>query len=166
VNIGRSTMKMRPRVGITALCALSLSLLFANAGCCYTSATRTQPVRPSRVSGWRTTSYGSVVSVGDFVLGKGESTDNGKVRVSVKDIIPLECKSPLAEPLPTRVLLSFYRVSDGKRLCERAFTTGGATLSGTGINDADICGSDFEFKGIYISAISSSENWVAFDLRK
>ena len=145
---------------------LSLSLLIIScvyAGCC-SPQEQAQPARPEKVSGWKEVQESGFVIVGTFVLSKGESTDNGKLGVKVVDIIPPKACSEGYAAMP-KVVLSFYRPSDGKVLCDEAIFTEGGTLMGTG-PPYPHCKPDVGLSAISVNAINTKDNWVWFDLRK
>jgi hypothetical protein len=51
-----------------------------------------QPTRPANLTGWHVEPRrDGVTFVGDFVLSKGESTDNGEIGVKVVDIAATPC---------------------------------------------------------------------------
>ena len=140
-----------------------LAVACVYAGCC-SPQERVQPVRPEKVRGWKEIRDGTVVSIGMFVLNKGESTDNGELGVKVVDIIaPKPCSEGYAsEP---KVVLQFYRPSDGKVLCDEAIFGEGGTFMGTG-PPYPHCKPDLGLSAISVNAINTKDNWVWFDLRK
>ena len=146
----------------------SLSFLFAAgvilyAGCC-SPQERVEPVRPDKVEGWKDSYFSGVHSIAELVLTKGESSDNGELGVKVVDIIqPKPCSEGYAA-MP-KVVLSFYRPSDKKVLCEEAIFTEGGTLMGTG-PPYPHCAPEVGLSAISVTAINTKEGWVWFDLRK
>jgi hypothetical protein len=120
--------------------------------------------RPERVenpSGWKPFRVGGGISfVGQFVLRKGESTDNGELGVKVMDIMP----GPPAPPATTsmesdgsKAVLRFYRVSDRSVICD--FTS---EASSTSYDTRYICGGKLPFTNLEVRGIDSEEGWVFF----
>lgn len=140
---------------------LAAFYLFINLGCCV-SKNESQPPRPSKIRGWEESHAWNTISIGQFVLNKGESTDNGKIGVTVVDIIPSKCKTLFSEPSEPRVKLRFYELPDKQILCEDDFAVGG----GTNLRSSTICGSNFPIASVSIHAINTKDNWVSFDLRQ
>jgi hypothetical protein len=137
--------------------------LILSVGCC-SPQQRVEPARPDKVRGWKEIRDGTVVSIGMFVMNKGESTDNGELGVKVLDIIaPKPCSDGYAG-MP-KVILSFYRPSDNKVLCDEAIFTEGGTSMGTGPPYAH-CTPEVGLSAISVNAINTKDNWVWFDLRK
>ena len=132
-------------------------------GCC--SAKLPEPAHPGPVAGWKESQEGGVHSVGTLVLKKGESSDNGKIGVSVVDIIAAD---PCAEygtlrSLP-RVKMQFYQAPEKKVICEELLTAG----SGTSLI-AGPCGqkiADLGVTTISVNAVNATEGWVWFELRR
>ncbi len=118
------------------------------------------PTRPSDVHRWKEFQHGSVTVNGDFVLAVGESVDNGRVGVRIMSLTPAKC-SLLKEPETPSARIQFYKVSDGRVICESEFHPGSASL-----RRAELCGESFEWDVIGISAINAGEKWVAFELVK
>jgi len=139
-----------------------LAVAFVYAGCC-SPQERAQPARPEKVDGWKDSYFSGVHSVGEFVLSKGESTEKGQLGIKVIDIIPPKPCSEgyAAEP---KVVLTFYRPSDGKVVCEATFAPGGTVL-GEG-PPYPYCTSEIGLSAIYVNAINTKDNWAWFDLRK
>lgn len=140
-----------------------LAIACVYAGCC-SPQERTQPARPAKVAGWKDVSVNGAHSIGEFVLGQGESTDNGELGVKVVDIIPPKACSEGYAAMP-KVMLSFYRPSDGKVLCDEAIFTEGGTSMGNG-PPYPHCKPDVGLSAISVNAINTQDKWVWFDLRK
>jgi len=152
---------MEGNAQMVGLCLLVIASLYA--GCC-SPQERVQPARPEKVAGWKVIHDGTVVIIGTFVMNKGESTDNGELGVKVVDIIPPKPCSEGYAAMP-KVVLSFYRPSDGKVLCDEAIFTEGGTSMGTG-PPYPHCKPDVGLTAISVNAINTKDNWVWFDLRK
>jgi hypothetical protein len=146
----------------------SLSLLVTAgailyAGCC-SPQQRVESARPEKVDGWQDSYFSGVHSVAELVLSKGESSDNGELGVKVLDIIPPKPCSDGYAGMP-KVVLSFYRPSDKKVLCDEAIFTEGGTSIGTG-PPYPHCTTEVGLSAISVNAINTKEGWVWFDLRK
>jgi hypothetical protein len=145
------------------LSLLVTAVAILHGGCC-SSQQRVEPARPEKARGWKEIRDGTVVSIGMFVLKKGESTDNGELGVKVVDIIaPKPCADGYAGM--AKVVLSFYRPSDKKVLCEEAIFTEGGTSMGTG-PPYPHCTPEVGLSAISVNAINARDGWVWFDLRK
>ncbi|HLA11357.1 MAG TPA: hypothetical protein VJ023_12290 [Pyrinomonadaceae bacterium] len=146
---------------ITFAALLSVLCYGWMAGCCLLPQNpRAQPKRPESVRGWKEAEFGGVHSVAELVLNKGESSHNSNVGIQVIDVIrPERCAEPSSYLGSPRVVLRFYRPSDGLKLCEATFIEGGSGL------DSPTCDKEFEIAAISINAINSDDGWVWFDLR-
>jgi hypothetical protein len=122
--------------------------------------------RPERVenpSGWKPFRVGGGVAyVGQFVLRKGESTDNGELGVEVLDIVPGPPTPPFTSYIESdgsKAVLRFYRVSDRAVICD--FTS---EASSTSYDTRYICGGELPFTNLEIRGIDSEDGWVFFSL--
>lgn len=140
---------------------LSIALVFADA--CRSSQELTQPARPDKTLGWTETAGNGYVSIGIFVLNKGQTTEKGNLGIQVLDIVKPESRSEGYAALP-KAVLRFYRPEDGKTICEATFTKGGSVL-GEG-PPYPYCTPELGLSGIQINAINTQEGWVWFELRK
>ena len=140
---------------------ISVILLLAglSAGCCYVRQEQ-QPARPNAISSWRERTDFGVTRIGYFVLNKGESLDNGKLGVRIIDIRPAECKCLTCIPTNPIARIGFYQPPNNTLVCDGEFQ-GSASLQ-----DVAKCDPSIGATGIYVYAINSKEQWVAFDLRK
>jgi hypothetical protein len=141
---------------------ISVLFLFSQSGCweCQVEREFNHPVRPSNVHGWAGFQHGSVTVDPDFVLGVGESVDNGRVGVRIVSVTPAKC-SLFKEPETPSARIQFYEVSDRSVICESIFQPGSAFL-----RRPHVCGEEFEWDIIGISAVNAGEKWVAFELGK
>jgi hypothetical protein len=112
------------------------------------------------IRGWKEFQDGTINVEGDFVVGIGQSVNNGKLGVRVISLTPARC-SLTREPETPTARIQFYNVADGKVICESIFRPGSALL-----NNSQQCGESFDWAGIGISAINAKEGWVAFQLVK
>ena len=145
---------------------LRLKLLSAGAviitqlsGCCSSQPEMRTGPRPQNVRGWQESQVGAITVKGQFVLNKGEATDNGRFGVRVLDIHPGRCHLFDVPDFPT-TKLQFYKVPDQTVICEWTFKPGSGRL-----DLPDICGNKLDWSAISIDEINYKENWVFFDLR-
>jgi hypothetical protein len=145
---------------VLAMLGLLSSLL---RGCC-SEMPRTEPPYPSDVAGWKQNRERGLRVLGNFVLKKDQSTDNGVLRIKVLDIIPGEpCSEAGTYQHQARVTIQFIRVSDQKVLCEDTFVEKGSMTMSVGPCRVNL--SEFGILGIYIRAINLKEGWAFFELR-
>jgi hypothetical protein len=144
--------------------ALGLTPIFLviSIGFCSTQE-REQPSPPKRVQEWKDTYSGGVHSIGELLLHKGESSDNGKIGVKVLDIMTPQPGSEGYASMP-KVVLQFYRPTDKQILCEATFTEGGTSM-GNG-PPYPHCEPDVGLSAISVNGINTKDGWVWFDLRK
>jgi len=144
---------------ITCVALLLTSLILSG---CSLPSRRLEPSYPTGVIGWKDHQENGVRQRGNFVLKKGETTDNGKIQIKVLNITaPDHCaESGTWSSLPN-VELEFARVSDKKVLCTHTYSEReGRSLS------AD-CGEnlvEYGLLGISIRAINLKEQWGFFVL--
>lgn len=119
------------------------------------------PDRPEHLDGWKEKDFDHIHEVGDVLLGSGESSDNGRIGVTVIEIqAPKPCTDNLFLMTP-RAKLRFYRVSDGSALYEDVFQTGG-------INMESLRPGFFSVSGVSVInlQINSKEAWVRVECRR
>ena len=128
-------------------------------GCFCYKRERIEPPYPQNVSGWKYHEENGVGTVGDFVLKKGESTNNGEVEIKVVDLIPADlCAEAQTPSASDRVKLQFVRMSDKKVLCEDRFTEhGGGYICEMALDE-------FRIGTIGIREINIKDQWVHFFL--
>lgn len=150
---------------LLALMVLVCSLV---RGCC-TESPRAEPPRPSRdeITGWKFNDSRGVRSLGKFLLGRGEVTDNGEVRIKVLDMVPGDpCAGGQSYLGLPSARFQFSRVSDGDVLCEVSEAEKSSSTIGAGSSSS--CGNKvagYDIRGMYIGAINLKEGWVFFELR-
>ncbi len=122
------------------------------------------PTRPNIKSSWTESHDYGFTSVGQFLLNRGESIDNGKLGIRVVDFIPSKCRSLFAEyPDPPKVVLEFYRPSDKHVLCT---VTLDGPIANSSIDREEMCGNKTGFSVVGINGLNAHDGWVSFDLRK
>ena len=122
------------------------------------------PIRPDIKSSWKESHDYGFTSVGQFVLNRGESTDNGQLGIRVVDFIPSTCRSIFAEyPDPPKVVLEFYRASDKQVLCR---VTLDGPIANSSIDRQEMCGNRTGFSVVGINGLNARDGWVSFDLRR
>jgi hypothetical protein len=84
---------------------LRILALLGPARCC-SGQKQSLPARPDKADGWKEVQGNGYVSIGRFVLGKGESTDSRDLGVKVVDIVPPNsCAEPASYAgLPKAIL--------------------------------------------------------------
>lgn len=122
-----------------------------------------EPERPSFILGWDHFAYERPKSEAEFVLSKGESTDNGKIGIEVVDILPPvdRCGEYGSYSVFPRVELRFYKPSDRKVLCQQTWIPGSILVGG----GADCGNASLGFSNLVISDINTREKWVHLRLR-
>jgi hypothetical protein len=138
---------------------LLIAFTVALSGCGGWDPEIVKPTRPASVHGWQKYETESLTIKGQFVLSKGESTDNGHVGIRVVDIYAAKYHLLDSPELP-RAKVQFFRVPDQTIICEGIFERGGNRL-----DLPDLCKDNLAWTVIYINGINHSESWVFFDLR-
>jgi hypothetical protein len=142
------------RIGLGVLSILLL-LIFSSCSCDFDERFNS-PERPSSAQGWKAFVSNGVNVKGDFVMTLGESTDNGKYGLRVIELTPAKCHILKEQELP-KARIQIYDVKTQKTLCEDQFSPGVAFIDGP-----EMCGENFEWSGLGVSAINAKEKWVAF----
>lgn len=117
---------------------------------------------PEKVRGWQQVSSPGPspksvsVSVGEFLLKKGEMTDNGKFGIQFLDVQrTTACEGPIEGSMrPTGADFRFYRVSDGKTLQMLTNAFDGNSTQINGNEEIDYLGM------LYIHALNTEDEWV------
>jgi hypothetical protein len=128
-------------------------------GCCIPYEEKLE-ARPPYVQGWKeVTIENNVRLIGQHVLNKGESTDNGKLGVKLVDISPpVTCQGLyLWKPPARKAKLQFFQPKNNEILCETTVTEGNSVLK---------CGGRVGVYMIGVNAINNKEGWIWFDLRE
>ena len=124
-------------------------------GCCGTY--HTEPDYPKDVFGWREYKEGTTKLRGSFLLRKGESTDNGKIKIKALDLLAPECTGDSGDfSARARVVLQFYRVTDEQLLCTETFPENG----GRNVYIPE----EYGINGVGVRAINLKDGWVYFIL--
>jgi len=122
------------------------------------------PTRPNAKSSWTERHDSGFTSVGQFVLNRGESIDNGKLGIRVIDFKSSKCPSLFAEyPDPPKVVLEFFRPTDKQVLCT---VTLDGPIANSSIDREQMCGDKTGFSVVGINGLNAHDGWVSFDLRK
>ena len=120
------------------------------------------PQRPTTSQGWSKTTQGTVLTVGSWVLTKGETTESKAFGIQLIDLQPAQLcqRGPFGEPGSAKLEFLFYRTSTKEQLCRTTIYVHGKILSGNldCPEDADLPPS------IEINAYNSKEGWVALSL--
>jgi hypothetical protein len=115
-----------------------------------------QPVRPDSVDGWKYFDIRRKGSEAEFVLNKGESTDNGQIGVEVLDVLPPldKCDVNGYGHFP-RVNLRLFNPANREVLCED-------TWIGSGLDSE--CFRKVPLETLRLLGINYKERWVHFKL--
>lgn len=134
-------------------------LLTLFSGCSCNVKNDSEPPYPQNITGWKYREEDGVGVVGNFVLKKGESTNNGEVEIKVVNLIPAECFVDQGTmQAQKRAKLQFIRMSDRKVVCEDITPEhGGGNLCGDKLDE-------FRISGIGIRNINLKDQWVHFIL--
>ena len=139
------------------LVATVLALLFLT-GCCTWMKEFNEPQKPTNPKGWQVHEDRVITVRGDFVLGKGESVDDGDIGIKVIDLHGGYCG--LHEPVYPQTKLQFFRVADRSVICEAVFSSGTAAR----LDVLSACEGKLKWSFIGVTAINGKNNWVAFTL--
>lgn len=144
------------KVSLVAL-SLTCSLIL---GCRCDAPPRIEPPLPSSVAGWKDHREFGVHVLGEFVLRKNETTDNGKVQFRLIDVVPGEpCVDGGPQAHNARVVLQVISPSDGKVLCEDTFLEKGSTTLSAECRSHPVV---FGLLSIEVNAINIKDGWVHF----
>ena len=115
-----------------------------------------QPSRLKNPSGWQETNAGGgIIFVGQFVLSKGESTDNGKFGVKLLNITSKPCPFATICLAPeAKATLRFYRPSDQSVICEPTLES-----SSTSYVTKVVC-PGLPFTNLDVREINTRQNWA------
>ena len=134
-----------------------LLVLILSNGCCRTL--ESTPVSPTSVRGWQEFDEQGIHGIGEFVLRKGQSIDNGKIGVElIKTLPPIKCYEPSAEQdLFPKAVVRFYLVPSGDTLLE-------VEIRKQTSNRLEAPVSDYGINGIFAREINTKDGWVWFEL--
>lgn len=117
------------------------------------------PTKPASVHGWEAYQTGVITVKGEFVLNKGESTNNGRIGLKLVDLYPSKSHLFDSPELP-KVRVQFFRVKDQTTLCEGVFDRGG-----NAVDRLPGCESALEWSVLYVRDVNYAEGWAFLDLR-
>lgn len=147
----------------TILFLVFVMLSSSMSSCCFNKH-RNEPTYPQSVSGWKERKEQGVKIKGDFVLKKGNSTDNGMIKVKIMDLIPPDpCAEMGAFQRQARARIQFVRLPDNIVLLDELYAEKGSMTLPT-IDEADFY-EEFGIYVIYIHDINLKDEWVYFELR-
>ena len=129
-------------------------------GCCQ-KPQLPEPTPPTAVRGWQDFEESGVHYVGEFILKKGQSTDNGQIGVTLVDVIPAKPCADEGYFAYPKAVIRFYRVSDQEVLCEATFLSGGG---GTLLNSPSYCNSTIDLTGLFLISVNTKDGWAYFAL--
>ena len=125
-------------------------------GWLFSTGIQFQPRRPMNLSAWRETPWGGGVTyVGQFVLQKGESTDNGQIGVRLVNITSKPCPfATICLQPEAKASLRFYRPADQSVICETTLDS-----SSTSYDARRVC-AGLPFTNIDVREINTREDWA------
>jgi len=140
---------------------LLMLLSTTTSGCC--SRVESDPPRPNQVRGWREFEESGIKAIGEFVLKKGETVDNGSFGVKLIDTIPDQncfiTEGPSHLPKAT---MQFYRVSDKQVLLEIDLPKANTSFMSFRPSIVE----EYSINTISIREINTKEGWIWFELWK
>ena len=145
---------------ITLVLSLASSLLMS--GCC--KQVHFTPERPSVVRGWQKFDDHGMAVIGEFLLKKGQSVDNGKFGVElVRTIAPQKCYELSAENiLIPHAVLRFYELPSKRTLIE----IDASRHTNHRLMDFNFPVDKYDVDSVLIDEINTKEEWVWFELLK
>ncbi len=133
-------------------------LLITASGCC--RRVDTNPSRPNQVRGWQEFQEENIKGVGEFVLNRGDSVNNGRVGVKLINTIQARaCRG--TESAGPSATVQFYRVSDKKIIWESDLPKGNTSF--ISFNPSLV---EYGLGTISIHEINTKEGWIWFELWK
>ena len=145
-------------MGFTPL-KIVIALVFLLSSCAVYREEIDNPTKPTSIRGWQAYESGSITIKAEFVLKKGESTNNGRIGLKLVDLFPSDYHFFDSPELP-KVKVQFFLVSNQQVLCEGVFTRGGNAL-----DVPHLCKSDLEWTVLYVRDVNYPEGWAFLDLR-
>jgi len=115
-----------------------------------------QPSRPEDTAGWQQVDLGGgYTRIGQFVLSKGQSTDNGEIGVKLIKITSKPCPFATICLVPeASATLRFYRAADQTEICETTLAA-----DSTGYVTKVVC-PGLPFSIIHVYTINTSQEWA------
>jgi len=134
---------------------LLISLLAS--GCCRTL--ESDPAPPNSVRGWHEFDAQGIHGVGEFVLKKGQSIENGKIGVElIKTIAPVKCYERFAEQdLFPKAVVRFYAIPGNETLLE-------VEVRKSTSNSLQPPVADHGINAIFARDINTKDGWLWFEL--
>lgn len=140
---------MKKQTDKLILLIIGLSLF---SGCYCRMKSNPEPSYPQHITGWKYYEKDGVGIMGELILKKGESTNNGKVEIKIVDIIPENlCAEPMVDEGKRRVKIQFKRMSDNKVVCE-------GTFPGRSCSDNEL--DEFRIFSVGTRGISIKDQWA------
>lgn len=134
---------------------------FLMRGCC--EAVPSTPNRPASVRGWQKFNNDQGIhAIGEFILKKGESTENGKFGVElIKTIASEKCSGPFAEnDITPRAVVRIYEVANKRTLAEIKVRDGTSSR----LININFPTTEYGVGGIFPYAINTKDEWIWFEL--
>ena len=120
------------------------------------------PQRPTTLRGWNKATQGTVLTVGSWILSKGESTEGKTFGIKLIDVQPAQIcgRGPFGEPGSAKLEFMFYRTTTKEQLCRTTIHVHGTNLDGN-LNCSESANLP---PSIGIDSYNAKDGWVAFSL--
>jgi hypothetical protein len=138
---------------------IALPILGVLLSACCTPIHREEPLFPADATGWSKVESTTNAVEGNLVIKKGERSDNGKIGVSVIEIIPgSACAEGGSQERQARVKLQFVRIPAGQILCEDVFPENGTIRLSATACESKLDG--YGIRVIGVKGINLTQQWV------
>jgi hypothetical protein len=141
-------------------CLLLLAGLLLMVGCCKDA--HFTPERPATVRGWHEFDRHGIHGIGEFLLTKGESVENGSFGVElVKTIVRMKCSDAFAEnDIIPRAVLRFYKVPGRQTILELEVISGSTEL----LANYNFPVPEYGVDSVHVREINTKDEWIWFEL--
>jgi hypothetical protein len=128
----------------------------------FSTGIQLQPRRLSDPNGWQEAALGGGIKLmGQFVLRKGESTENGKIGIKLLNITSKDCPFATICLAPqAKATLRFYKPVDGSIICEPTLESDDTSYK------ADLVCSGLPFTYLEVREINTREDWALISIFK
>ena len=134
-------------------------IMLLTTSCCRT--VHSDPASPTSTRGWQAFSEQGINAVGEFLIKKGQSVENGRLGVElISTIAPRKCSDPGAEQdLFPKAVVRFYAVPSKQTLAEVEIRRSTSTSLHSPVTDYGV-------NAIFAREINTKDGWVWFELWK
>lgn len=145
------------KIRLITITALALCL----AACCR-PIQRDEPSFPKVIAGWKEYQDQGVKMLGNFVLRKGESIDNGKVQIRLLEVVPGNpCADAGEFQYQARAKIQFISLPDHSDLCADLYAEHSSS-SFSGACESKLGGRGVSY--VRVIAINLKDGWVFLGL--